>query len=661
MNLAHQTAPVSLPYAFRFTPGEARVFRPRERITVSQWAERHAVVTKGPMRGRWSNATTPYLVEPMDAWNLPHVREIYLCFAPQTGKTMVAFNCLSYAIDQDPGAAMYVMPIEETAKRIAKRRILPMLRNTPRLSAALSARSEDTTSMSVSFINGMDLMMTWATSSATLASEDVRYLVLDETDKYPEYSGTEADPISLARVRTNTYPHTKKILAISTPGMEPSTIWHMIGTEADEVRDYHVPCPICGHFQIMDWDHITWPRSVGDPKTITREKLAHYSCDKCGMLWDDYTRNIAVSLGRWIARAPIVRPTSIGFHLPSWYSPFISLSAVVADYLTSLRDPAKKMAFVTQHKAEEYKETVQEKDEAGVLSRKTALPSMVVPAPALVLTAGIDSHKWGYRFVVRAWEEDLTSHKIHHGHLATLGAVETLIFATRYQVEGSNHTMGLLRAAIDTGGGEGHDPDYTLTEEVYEWLRSLRTKYPDRADIVTGIKGASHRQAQKIRLTNIDKFPKSNKPIPGGLQVRLIDTAAFKALIHARMERGKDETQRWYLDADTGVDYAKEITAEELVQLRNGRKLWRRRGPNHYLDCEVYAAACADSEWLPSIKMLAPILKEHRDKTRSISLAQPAVIRQGAANPQAQSAAAAQAPSERSTSREFNRPAWLER
>ncbi len=80
-----------LPKQVVFSEAEKIIFRAKEKITVSQWSERHRIVAKGPAAGsRWDNERTPYLVTPMDTFNLPWVRKIYLCFSPQTGKTQVA-------------------------------------------------------------------------------------------------------------------------------------------------------------------------------------------------------------------------------------------------------------------------------------------------------------------------------------------------------------------------------------------------------------------------------------------------------------------------------------------------------------------------------------------------------------------------------------------
>jgi phage terminase large subunit GpA-like protein len=583
------------------------------------------------MPGRWQNANAPYAVEPMDCWTVPSIREIYLCFAPQVVKTQIAFNCLGYAADQDPGSAMYVMPDEKTTKRIARRRILPMIKASPRLASLLSPRYDDTTTLSIRFINGMDLMMAWATSVAEISSEDVRYFIGDEISKWPGYSGTgekrEAHPWYLGKIRTNTYPHTKKILALSSPGAAPCLITELMKYEADETRRYEVPCPICGHFQIMSDENIVTLKNEHNPLVIVRNKLGRYSCAKCGMFWDDYMRNQAVKHGRWVPGRfdangewqpadPIIRPVSVAFHLPAWYSLFESLSEVAASRIRGEDDPKKQMVYVTQKRAEEYKEVVETKKEENILAEhRVTLPTGIVPAAALALTAGIDSHTWGYRFTIYAWIEDVlgfTAQKIQHGHLGTLADIEALVYHARFQVENSSETMGIWRAAIDTGGNRPgpntNDNEKTMTDEIYEWLR----KQP--RGTIFGVKGASHDQQSRVKLTVIDKFPHKNKPIPGGLELRILDTNQFKGLFHWRLTRAAGDTQRILFDAGTDNEFVRELLAEELRKKRNGQTEWVRvRTANHYLDCSVYAMAAADAEWQPSLKLLSKRIKQIRE------------------------------------------------
>lgn len=587
------TAQNRVPLSFTFTEGERRVFRRREPITVSEWAERHRIVERGPSPGKWSNAVTPYLREIMDCWNMPWVRKIILCFAPQTGKTQVAFNCLGYAIDQDPGPAMYVMPNEKVMKRISRRRIIPMVRRSPRLSALLSMKAFDTTAYHITFRNGMDLMMAWATSAAELSSESVRYLIMDETDKWPDDAGKEADPIALAEMRTNAYPHTKKILYLSTPTDDTGNISRIVEKEADEIRRYHVPCPVCGEHQIMVFDQIVWPKDVREPRRLIRERLARYACVKCGMLWTDAMRNDACRKGKWIADNPVFRPLAVAFHLPSWYSPFLSLSEPAAAFLRGLNDPGKLQIFVTQHKAEPWKQVIVAKKHEELLKARVDLPPQVVPMEAVALTCGVDQQLNGYWFVVRAWARDMTSWLIHYGFLPTEEELDHLIFETRYPRMDGKGSLWIWRVARDTGGGSKGEGEMTMTEEAYWWT----VRNWGRGPALFATKGSSKQMQNRFKQGEPLLRTQSGKPLPNWFKIVSINTVMLKDYYHYGIQQAIDKgPNALYLHSEVGKDYFDQVTAEEKRIEKKVAK-WVAKGANHLLDCEVLAVSLAMPQW----------------------------------------------------------------
>lgn len=599
---------------FTLTLSERRVFKAREKVTVSQYADAHRQVTRGPWKGQWDTSHTEYLRFPMDLWNLPWVRRMFLCFAPQTGKTQVALNCLHYAIDQEPDTAFYVMPTEGTTKRIKKKQIDPMIETSPRVSDLVA----DATNYSVQFKNGMDLMLAWATSVSALASESARYMFFDEVDKY--------DPpinLDLGDIRTNAYPHTKKLLYYTTPEDESSPITRLIREEADVLYQYLARCPMCGHHQVMEFDRIKWPKDIRDPKTIVRRRMARYVCESCGNGWTDDLRDQAVrrhpddkDAPRWRPfvgehpffgefSEPPARPVSVALHLPSWYSPFISLSDVAAAFLHGLKDPGKLRIFVTQHKAAPWVYRVKTTTEDQVLkARVPTLPAQTVPAPAVALTCGIDVQKFGFWFAVRAWARNYTSWLIHYGFLSYWSEIEDLLFSRMYPRVGANPddpTGGLRiwRAGIDTGGTK-FDSQISSTEETYLWLMENRV---GRGCQVWGTKGASNRIAGKISVGKPLQHTPSGRTLPGGIQIITLDTERMKDTVHFRLEKamsGEPEADHMaaYLHADTKSDYARQIMAEVKKQDKQGREKWiQERKDNHLMDCEVIAHVLADPEW----------------------------------------------------------------
>jgi len=602
--------------AVRFTPGERRVFAPREKLSTAQWAEKYRIVVGGPHGGRWRNDITPCCVGVMDALDDPTIREVYVQAAPQTIKTQGAINYLLRRTDQQPTTAMYVMPDEKKTKRIMRKRLLPTIRQSPRTAELLSNRADETTTLDVQFINGMNLFVAWASSPSAMSSDAVEVVILDEMNKYPPPTGAEPESLSMAEQRTNSFPYTYKLYGCSSPTDENGAITKAIRERADEIRYYEARCPICGEYQRMLWENISWG-NTRDPKEVLRKNLAIYHCSHCGMAWNDAVRDIAVRAGRWRAENPVERPTVVAFVLPSWY--IQPLAKPVAAFLRGLEDREALRTWVTQHGAEPFLETTSKKTDVIILNRKSIYPQLIVPPEAIALTAGIDMQKFGFWFVVRAWAEDLTSWLVQYGQLATFQDVETLLYDTAYRVHNSDRTMGIWRMGLDTGGGESPDGDWSRTEEAYEWLRD---RPPGR---VYGTKGASHKHAmsmKKIKVSRIDTLPSSNKVIPGGLELRLLHVDAYKELIHWRLERKEEdaakgtaaESQRFYIHTETGQDYVRQLLSEERHRDRRNVVSWKKVfWQNHLLDCEVIAAACADNEWLPSLKMLAGYLKKRGD------------------------------------------------
>ena len=222
-----------------------QALKPPEDITVSEWAERYRILDakSANLPGPWSNAKTPYLVGIMNELLAYETEEIDFVKPTQVGGTESLLNMLGYVIQQDPSPTLVVYPSDDLAESIVVNRIQPMLR----ASQPLRERwhENDSTKLELQF-DGMYLNLVGSNSPSKLASKAIRFLFLDEVDKFPGASKKEADPISLARERTKTF-RNRKIFMTSTPTLKTGHIWEAM-EDADQVRHYFVPCPHCGKF-----------------------------------------------------------------------------------------------------------------------------------------------------------------------------------------------------------------------------------------------------------------------------------------------------------------------------------------------------------------------------------------------------------------------------
>ena len=84
-----------------------------------------------------------------------------------------------------------------------------------------------------------------------------------------------------------------------------------------------------------------------------------------------------------------------------------------------------------------------------------------------------------------------------------------------------------------------------------------------------------------------------------GMTLVLVDGGKYKDQIAARL-RKPNGTGSWQVYKGCDMEYAEQVTAEHKVTERSGGKevqkwvLKSSHADNHYMDCEVYAAAAAD-------------------------------------------------------------------
>ena len=594
-------------FMLRFSKPERKVLRKPKKIPVSKWAEKYRVLIKSALPGTWKNEITPYLVGIMDASIEPYVETIIVCKTPQVGGTEAMHNFVGWSIDIDPGDVLYVFPDDMLAKENIKDRILPMLKSSTRLSSYLTNRDIDETNTRIN-LQHITIYAASARSPAQLGNKPIRYVLFDEVDKYPETAGKkEADPISLGRKRATTFGYGRKIWMISTPTIETGPIWKALNEEAQKVFHYWVRCPICGQYQLMEFDQIKWPEKERDPEKIEAEKLAWYECSKCGGKWDDHLRNKAVRAGEWRDASSWMelskclkkyRPKKIGFHIPAWLSYFVSLSEVAAAFLRGQKDKTKLRDFMNAYKAEPWVEYTQERKEDYILALRDDRPAGLVPKEADILIASIDTQDKGFYYEIRAWKfgSEMDSWLVRYGYVESFSALDQVIFESEYK-DIDNNAYIVRFGLIDS---QGH-----RTAEVYDWCRKHR--------IIKPIRGERRILGAPYKVSHIDTYPGTNRKIPGGLQLYRLDTNYYKDMLASKLEILPADPGAWHLHSEVTEDYAKQMTAE-YVDEKTGFWVCPEHRANHFWDCAVYNLAAAD---IFGVKFLRKNVQQQKVKQKT--------------------------------------------
>lgn len=564
-----------------------KVLKPPERLTVSEWADKFRILDPktSALPGPWRTSTTPYLQGIMDAFNDPEIEEIIFPKSAQVGGTEALNNILGYVIAQDPGPTLIVYPTLELAEYISRNKLQPMFGLCEELSEKYV--EEDSKLLELQF-SGMFVVLAGANSPSSLASRAIRYLFLDEVDKYPTNAGKEADPISLARERTKTFPTNKKIFMTSTPTLKSGPIWKAWETADSQYRNY-LPCPHCGHFQSLKFSQLKWPENATPEEAL---RAAYYECEECkGMITDSHKAQMLRD-GKWTAEKKNgTRKTA--FHINAMYSPWVRFGDVAYEFLKSKDFPDKLMNFINSWLGEPWNQSKARTNSDLVLERQSDHEECEIPEGTLLLTGGVDVQKNYFYYTVRAWGSGMTSWNVTHGIAETWNQIENVMNMQYKDKQGNVYQVNLC--GIDSGD---------QTEEVYDFC-AINQEW------AVPVKGSSTPLLARYKISTIDKV--SSKA--HGLRLYIVDGGQYKDMIAGRLNR-VNGTGSWMVFAGCDRDYAEQICSEEkVIEKKGGREVevWRPKGShtaNHYLDAEVYAALAAD---LLHVRYLPPETEQNEN------------------------------------------------
>jgi phage terminase large subunit GpA-like protein len=433
---------------------------PDSGFSVSAWAEARRVVGRGVYKDKkWSNSTAPYLVDIMDAFSDPFIREVVVMKPAQWGGSEVLANVCGFYIEVDPTEIAYVAEKEDKTKAWMIESFDAMIRVTPSLHALVYTSAEDN-NQNVKRYPGGSLHGLWASSPSELSSRPKRVLLFDERAAY--MATREGDAVKLGEQRSLTYDGEEKIGKISTP--------RIAGDDADieadflrgDKRQYWVPCPSCDTLQLLEWKNCHWD---DDPDT------AYMVCVGCGVQleYEDLEYMLDLKNGaRWIKDADLQKPfwpdhpadpQVASFKSNQLYSPFVNWRRMVKDFLDAKKKgpgSLQMQTWVNTSLGEPWRPY--EKIDYGDLTLNREDYEAEVPAGVLVLTAAVDVQGNRLEYEVKGWGRDDESWSIEYGVLDgdpgqnDLWDIELADKLTRAFEGVEGRTFKVQTVFIDSGG-----------------------------------------------------------------------------------------------------------------------------------------------------------------------------------------------------------------
>lgn len=466
-----------------------RGLRPDPSLWVDQWADEYMRIPRdagAAEPGQYRTSRTPYAREPMRCLSPAHpCKRVVTMVASQLMKTQIALNWIGGLIHMVPSNILTLLPSLSLAKRVSSRigktiSATPVLRD--RVAANRSRGPRNT--MDTKEFEGGSLYITTAGSAANLAELSARYIYGDEIDRWDVDVGEEGDPIELAETRGSTFGRNAKFYFSSSPTIKgASRIADLF--ESSDQRYYYVPCPHCGHMQILEWENLLYSADFS---------VVHYKCAAsgldCDVLIEEHYKGQMLAQGEWRSHAPGDGET-IGFHLNALYSPLgwtdwrsLAKQFEKAKKAQNRGDLEPMQVFYNTRLAKVW-DSAQEQTKAEVLKERArretyGLGSM--PQRVLMLTASVDVQANRLELMVMGWgvgmERWVIDFQVIWGDPAddrTWSVLDDKL-KVRYP-HPCGVGLGILATAVDSGGHH--------TDEVYQFCRLRRWRN------IFAIKGAS--------------------------------------------------------------------------------------------------------------------------------------------------------------------------
>ncbi|HBP50065.1 phage terminase large subunit family protein [Pseudomonas sp.] len=584
------------------TPNGAEVYReayfrglrPDPSLWVDQWADEYMRIprdTGAAEPGQYRTSRTPYAREPMRCLSPAHpCKRVVTMVASQLMKTQIALNWIGGLIHMVPSNILTLLPSLSLAKRVSSR-IGKTIKATPVLRERVAAnRSRDArNTMDTKEFEGGSLYVTTAGSAANLAELSARYIYGDEIDRWDVDVGEEGDPIELAETRGSTFGRNAKFYFSSSPTIKgASRIADLF--ETSDQRYYYVPCPHCGHMQVLEWESLHYSVDYS---------VVHYQCagPDCDVLIEEHHKGQMLARGEWRSHAQGDGET-IGFHLNALYSPLgwmdwrsLAKQFEKAKKAQNRGDLEPMQVFYNTRLAKVW-DSAQEQTKADVLKERArretyGLGSMTLRV--LMLTASVDVQANRLELMVMGWgvgmERWIIDYQVIWGDPADerTWAVLDEKLKVRYP-HPCGVGLGILATAVDSGGHH--------TDEVYQFCRVRRWRN------IFAIKGASKPGkpviAQRPSMVDVTWKGQTER---NGAELWFVGTDTAKDWIYNRYPF-EDGPGALHFANDLPDDFFDQCVAERKVAryVRGHKRIEWVKGKaerNEALDLMVYCLAMA--------------------------------------------------------------------
>jgi phage terminase large subunit GpA-like protein len=541
-------------------------FIPPPRLKLSTWLEANIILPEGDNAAPGPLRLYSYQREIADTITDPEIERITLVKAVRIGFSTLVTGAIASYVTNEPSAILLLLPTEGDCRDTMVSQIEPLFEASPSLRDLLADDANERNTLLSKRFAGGSLKLVPARSPRNLRRHTARILLVDEADGMEV--GAEGNPIKLGERRTMTFAN-RKIIIGSTPTFQDTS--HVLRSYAEsDQRVFEVPCPACGAFTEIMWNHIVW--EPDKPET------AAFQCPHCEHLIAERNKPGMVAAGEWRATRPEIK-SHAGFRLNALVSliPMASWGKLAAEFLSAKVDPSGLQVFTNTILAQAWS-TPSEIDHTTLAARAEAFDLNNIPPEVLFITVGADVQDDRIEASVCGWTRKgeclVLDHDIIWGSFTDAGTWDELAQLLRLTWRHPHGgTLKVDAAVIDAGDGDHYDPVMNFCVP-----KMSRRVFPGK-----GMAGTRPGFAMA-----------KGKKVGGKLALIGVDT--LKGQIFNRLQQGRDIRFSNTLEPV----YFEQLASERLVvryargqPTRRFERIGRARA--EALDCLVYAHAARQS------------------------------------------------------------------
>lgn len=605
MTIHTDLAPRGFPGALRLLGSRLSAsLTPPERVPFSRWIAENIVLVDGPKAGSlWRADGAPYLTEIADCLSDDHpCNLVTVRKCQQSGASILGLAWCIFIAEREPANTLYAAPGLDTLREMNSQKLQPLIdayerRRSARTFVAQTSRAGSGSTTYEKKFTGGYLALANANAAMDLSTKTIKKGVKDEVSKWQDIPGI-GDPENLFFGRFTAFRRTRdyKILEISTPehdtgdedGLAEGHCRIDRSFKASDQRFWHIDCPGCGEPFVQSFRHFEIDAAHPERSCMV--------CPSCGHPLSEPERIAAVRGGRYVATLPD-RDRHPGFHIDAFMSLMMSYEDIARDSLKAEQGGERaRKDFANLVLGLPYAMRGDAPDHVRLIERREDYPENHVPAEGLLLVAGCDVQHNGIWVEVVAFAEDRQSWCVSRrfleggtdvpgkGAWAAMDALHREDFTDAW-----GRPRRLDAMMVDAGDGG-------RANQVFAFARSREN--------VHAIKGVAGWASPAVGTPTRVDIRLDGARVKGGALLWPVGTWSLKSEFYTELHKlgrvsGAPADPDGYCHFGTFLDenYFRQITAEYLTRtMVNGlpRQKWAASGPNHLLDCRVYAKAGAE-------------------------------------------------------------------